>query len=101
MSTAAEPTSTWISTNVQKKRAVQLVDVLCERFGIPRALPTGGNNVVKGLAPAGFKGVCGHYHLSKSKPDPGLSLWPGLLAAFARNTNPKHECVGESSRKED
>lgn len=87
--------------DVQKKRTVELAEFLCERFGIPRALPTKGDNVVKGLAPAGFKGVCGHYHLSKTKPDPGLSLWPGLLAAFARSTNPKHECVGESSRKED
>lgn len=73
--------------DVQKKRAVELAEVLCERFGIPRALPNDGDGVTRALAPSGFRGVCGHYHLSQNKPDPGLSLWPGLVAAFSNPTN--------------
>jgi len=71
--------------DVQKRRAVELAEVLCGRFGIPRALPTDGEGVTRGLAPTGYRGVCGHYHLSSHKPDPGLSLWPGLQAAFDRS----------------
>jgi N-acetyl-anhydromuramyl-L-alanine amidase AmpD len=70
--------------DVQKQRVVELAEVLCERFGIPRALPENTRGeVLRALAPAGFRGVCGHYHVSTSKPDPGLTLWPGLQAAFA------------------
>jgi len=69
--------------DVQMKRVVELAEVLCARFGIPRAVPLGpGGDVLRTLAPRGFRGVCGHYHVSKSKPDPGLTLWPGLQAAF-------------------
>lgn len=68
---------------VQMKRVVELAEVLCARFGIPRMLPFGaGGDVLRTLAPASFRGVCGHYHVSRSKPDPGLTLWPGLQAAF-------------------
>lgn len=70
---------------VQKRRVVELAEVLCERFGIPRALPTGRDGqVLRALAPPGFRGVCGHYHVSREKPDPGLTLWPALQAAFAK-----------------
>jgi hypothetical protein len=69
--------------DVQMKRAIELAEVLCARFGISRTLPLGaGGDVLRTLAPTGFRGVCGHYHVSKSKPDPGLTLWPGLQAAF-------------------
>ena len=71
--------------DVQKTRAVELAEVLCERFGIPRVLPVDdAGDVLTGLAPRGFKGVCGHYHLSTEKPDPGLTLWPGLQRAFSQ-----------------
>jgi len=73
--------------DVQKRRVVELAEVLCERFGIPRALPTDGDAVSRSLAPPGFRGVCGHYHVSKTKPDPGLSLWPGLSLSFSNPTN--------------
>ena len=66
-------------------QALDLAEVLCARFGIPRVLPAGGDGqVLRALAPSGFSGVGGHYHLSREKPDPGLSLWPGLQAAFTR-----------------
>ena len=69
--------------DIQMRRVVELAEVLCERFGIPRDVPLGpGGDVLRTLAPSGFRGVCGHYHVSKSKPDPGLTLWPGLQAAF-------------------
>jgi hypothetical protein len=73
--------------DIQKRRAVELAEVLCERFGIPRALPTKGGQVLRSLAPRRFRGVCGHYHVSSRKPDPGMSLWPGLQRAFAQPTN--------------
>lgn len=69
--------------DIQKKRVVELVEVICEWFNIPRVLPMNGEQVSRHLAPPRFKGVCGHYHLSKNKIDPGLSLWPGLLNSFA------------------
>lgn len=72
--------------DIQKQRAVELAEVICERFDIPRILPMDGEQVSRRLAAAGFRGVCGHYHLSKNKPDPGLSLWPGLLASFGQST---------------
>jgi hypothetical protein len=69
--------------DVQMKRVVELAEVLCARFGIPRTLPLGaGGDVLRTLAPTDFRGVCGHYHVSRSKPDPGLTLWPGLQASF-------------------
>jgi len=72
--------------DIQKKRVVELAEVLCDRFAIPRALPVSGGDVTRGLAPTGYRGVCGHYHVSRTKPDPGLSLWPGLLEAFGPST---------------
>jgi hypothetical protein len=68
--------------DIQKRRVVELAEVLCEHLAIPRALPMDGNRVTRALAPHGFRGVCGHYHVSPTKPDPGLSLWPGLERAF-------------------
>lgn len=72
--------------DIQKKRVVELAEAICEIFGIPRVLPMDGEQVSRRLAPPRFRGVCGHYHVSKTKPDPGLSLWPGLLAAFGKST---------------
>lgn len=69
--------------DIQKERVVQLAKVLCANFGIPRALPTDDKGeVLRTLAPPNFKGVCGHYHISKQKPDPGFTLWPALQTAF-------------------
>lgn len=68
----------------QKQRIVELAETLCPMLPIPRVLPTENGQVTQWLAPAGFRGVCGHYHLTQTKPDPGLSLWPGLERAFAR-----------------
>lgn len=76
---------------IQKKRLVELAEVLCERFAIPREVPIDScGDVLRALAPTGFRGVCGHYHVSKSKPDPGLTLWPDLQAAF-REPPPTNE----------
>ena len=67
---------------VQKQRAVELTIAICERFDIPKRLPTMGGAATTCLAPRGFCGACGHYHLSVKKPDPGLSLWPKLKKSF-------------------
>lgn len=71
--------------DIQKRRVVELSEVICAHFAIPRALPTNERGeVLKALASPSFAGVCGHYHVSRSKPDPGLTLWPGLQAAFSK-----------------
>jgi len=75
--------------DIQKRRIVELSEVLCEHLRIPRLLPTRGDEVLKSMAPPGFKGVCGHYHLSNTKTDPGLSLWPGLKEAFSKSKQEK------------
>jgi N-acetyl-anhydromuramyl-L-alanine amidase AmpD len=69
--------------DIQKQRVGELAEVLCAHMGIPKQLPLDANgHVLQTLMPKGFKGVCGHYHVSKQKPDPGLTLWPGLKRAF-------------------
>lgn len=78
--------------DVQQRRVVELAEVLCTRFGIPRELPCDDRgDVLRTLAPAGFRGVCGHYHVAKQKPDPGLTLWPGLQSAFTGLLAEEHE----------
>lgn len=78
---------------IQKRRAVELAEVICVHFGIPRRLPCDERGeVLRTLAPNAFRGVCGHYHVAEQKPDPGLTLWSGLQAAFtelvAENNEP-------------
>ena len=75
--------------DIQKQRVVELAEVLCAHMGIPRQLPLDANGQVSQmLMPKGFQGVCGHYHVSKQKPDPGLTLWPGLKRAFETSPIP-------------
>lgn len=74
--------------DIQKRRVVELAEVLCEHFPIPRALPCEDGRVLRTLAPPDFRGVCGHYHVSKNKPDPGLSLWPGIEQSFRKGKEP-------------
>lgn len=70
--------------DIQKKRVAQLVEFLCCHFNVPRTLPVDeSGQVLRTLAPRNFTGVCGHYHLSQNKIDPGLSLWPGLQQQFS------------------
>ena len=65
----------------------RLVDVLCDAFGVPRALP-GKNGVVAPtkdtrVAAGIFKGVCAHAQISSQKWDPcgaATQLWPGMIA---------------------
>ncbi|ACY14106.1 hypothetical protein Hoch_1554 [Haliangium ochraceum DSM 14365] len=71
---------------VQKHRIVQLAEVLCELLPIPRKLPMDGNRVSRSLSSPRFHGVCGHYHVSPTKPDPGLTLWPAFERRFLERT---------------
>ncbi|KAK1548141.1 hypothetical protein Q3G72_030875 [Acer saccharum] len=67
-------------TDAQKRTITKLVPWLCETLHIPKKLPTDAlGQVVCGICPQPFVGVCGHYHLQTDKVDPGASLWP-LLA---------------------
>jgi N-acetyl-anhydromuramyl-L-alanine amidase AmpD len=79
---------TWLHLDfrdVQKQRVAELAEVLCAHLPIPRVLPMADGHVTRSLASQSFRGVCGHYHVSPNKPDPGLSLWPGLERAFSNN----------------
>jgi N-acetyl-anhydromuramyl-L-alanine amidase AmpD len=69
--------------DVQKARAGELALAICSLLPVPLAMPLGASGqVAQGLAPKGFKGVVGHYHLTTNKPDPGMSLWPHVAAAI-------------------
>ena len=72
-------------TEVQKARVVQLLEGLAERFGIARRLPTDANDQWCDRLPSGFAGICGHYHVSDEKHDPGRSLWPLLYKAWGQS----------------
>lgn len=68
--------------DAQKVRTVELAEAVCVALNIPRKLP--GTLEVprqKLLAASAFQGVCGHYHMSDQKSDPGLTLWPAFKAA--------------------
>ena len=78
-----EPSTHLDFYDIQKTRTLQIVEVLCEIFKIPRQLPTTADGQVSmGLIDPKFSGICGHYHLTTDKVDPGLTLWPPLLAAY-------------------
>ena len=78
-----EPTTHLDFYDIQKERVVQLVEVLCQAFAIPKKLPRDAHGEVeRKLIDPGFTGVCGHYHVSPHKVDPGLTLWP-LFPAYA------------------
>ena len=66
----------WDFTALQKGRVVQLVGAINQLFGIPSKVPMEGERVASSLIDPTFRGVCGHYHLSPHKQDPGHSLWP-------------------------
>lgn len=82
--------------DVQKERVVQLAAALSDIFGIPKQLPRAprwtshlpgepdpaGAVVRRTLEDVqGFAGVCGHFHVSDQKDDPGNTLWDGLSTA--------------------
>ncbi len=82
--------------DVQKERVVQLANALAEIFGIPKVLPRAprwkshlpgepdpaGSVIRRTLEDVqGFAGVCGHFHVSDQKDDPGNTLWDGLSVA--------------------
>ena len=66
--------------DIQKKRVAQVAEVMCDLFKIPRVLPMRGGSVSRYLAPKRYRGVCGHFHLSKKKRDPGLSIFESLFS---------------------
>lgn len=60
----------------------KLVQVLCEQFDIPNQYPTDSSGrPIKGLLNGheSFRGVVGHYHLSKVKTDPSPLRWEDLF----------------------
>jgi len=73
----------------QIKAAQVLCEELCERFGLPLQVPTWrGGELVKRVLTASeqreFHGVCGHYHLSTRKVDPGTAILEELSAAWLK-----------------
>ena len=57
---------------------VELVQALCEAYGLPMRVPTEGGDVVPGALSKGqleaFRGVIGHLHTKGGKRDPGVRL---------------------------
>lgn len=62
----------------QKRKAVQLCEAVCDVLGISRHFPTSDVKLDAALI---ADCVCGHYHVSEEKIDPGLTLWPELESA--------------------
>lgn len=75
-------------TPAQKRRCIEIIDVLHENFDVPLGLPPSidkdGVEASPGLVARDFTGVCGHYHVGTHKIDPGLSLWPVIRQHWAR-----------------
>jgi hypothetical protein len=69
--------------DLQKQRVIQIAEAISTIFNIPRRLPriSGGSVARDALAEndlVSFKGTVGHYHVSDSKDDPGMTLWSVL-----------------------
>lgn len=62
-------------TDAQKRNTVKLCNFICRHFKLPKEYPAPLHVLEPGeIGP----GVVAHYHLSKNKKDPGLTLWPHL-----------------------
>lgn len=64
---------------IQKLSLFHLLESLCDALNIPPKIPKDGsaNPIIETLsfeASEMFHGICGHYHLSKRKSDPGTRL---------------------------
>ena len=74
--------------DVQKHRVNRLAQAICDIFQIPKRLPRDDTQgVLSSLAPRGYSGICGHYHVSSNKIDPGLTLWPILQNTCAQRSD--------------
>lgn len=72
----------------QTKAALQLIDALCKHYSLPMRVPMDGVGVLAGVMsePAfrAFTGVCGHFHLTERKRDPGLAFMRAVRALPTR-----------------
>ena len=73
----------------QRLAVVELVKLLCEVANIPKRIPEtiGGIPVMDHLDELeryAFTGVCGHFHLSTTKIDPGTAILEDVNNAFLK-----------------
>jgi hypothetical protein len=70
-------------TPAQKHVLPDIIRSLTHLLHIPSCLPLDlRGNVSEGLMEPDFQGICGHYHLTTDKVDPGQQLWPILQNAL-------------------
>ena len=67
---------------------LHLTEALCAAYHLPFEVPMVGNDVVStALSPTAlesFRGVIGHYHVTREKVDPGLVLMRAIAASHLR-----------------
>jgi len=68
-------------TAAQKSRCVELADAICKAFEIPKRIPLPSQKLDEIES-----GVVGHYQVSSTKVDPGLTLWPAFENAGYERT---------------
>jgi N-acetyl-anhydromuramyl-L-alanine amidase AmpD len=75
-------------TPAQVAATIKLTEALCAHYGLPFAVPMDGRDVVRTTLPvhelAEYRGVVGHYHLTRRKRDPGLALMRAIAATRTR-----------------
>jgi N-acetyl-anhydromuramyl-L-alanine amidase AmpD len=71
-------------TQAQTTAVIELVRVICGHYSLPVAVPMEGDQpmarVMTEAEFSAFTGVCGHYHLTARKRDPGLALMRAVAA---------------------
>lgn len=71
-------------TAPQMRAYLALLETLCGAYNLPFAVPMNGADVNPNVVPdeflATFRGVVGHFHLEKHKPDCGLALLRAIAA---------------------
>ncbi len=72
----------------QTKAALQLIEALCKHYGLPMRVPLDGVGLLPDVFTESdfraFSGVCGHFHLTERKRDPGLAFLRAVRALPVR-----------------
>src|SRR5690606_14964258 len=74
----------------QVASTLALVSALCHWYGLPMVVPMDGQRVRDGALTraelASFRGVLGHFHVTKRKIDPGLAIMRAIAAHPIRSS---------------
>jgi N-acetyl-anhydromuramyl-L-alanine amidase AmpD len=79
-------------TSEQTASTIALTRSLCAAYGLPFATEMDGTDVFATVMAESqfrqFRGVCGHFHLTRRKRDPGLAILRAIAATSLRKVNP-------------